>query len=227
MDEHEIILPPASPPPSKLRFLWPILIVFLMLSVVGIGAYIIDAGNRQPLLVDSLLTPTPDMPDPTPTPIPDPTRTWKTYTDPVFAYSFKYPEQLTVTTENEVLQLVTEEDVALITIAVSNEKNDFRNKAEYVSCQIAFQDNGTEDFDNCVEENEYKLMGAKAVTSFSYREIGARGGLFDIIQTRDVPALQFTVSYATDVSGISGDDIFRQVLPTFTFLPASASAGMQ
>jgi hypothetical protein len=64
-------MPTPTPESSGLRYVWLAVLCMLVLSVVAVGAYIIDSENKQvPALVDSLLTPTPDMPNPTATAIP-------------------------------------------------------------------------------------------------------------------------------------------------------------
>jgi hypothetical protein len=66
-------IPPMVKKPSNLRYLWLILIFGLVLSVVGVGAYIIDSENKKaPSQPSNLLTPTPDLPKPTVTPLPSP-----------------------------------------------------------------------------------------------------------------------------------------------------------
>jgi hypothetical protein len=91
-------VPPVEHSPSKLRYFWPFFIFCVVLSVVGVGAYMIDAENKQnPSLVGSLLTPTPNLPKPSLTPTPDPTIDWNTYSNSL--YSIKYPKSDNVTNE--------------------------------------------------------------------------------------------------------------------------------
>lgn len=58
------MIPQETKGPSNMRYVWLSVVIFLVLSVVGVGAYVIDAGSQQkPSEVNILLTPTPDMPN--------------------------------------------------------------------------------------------------------------------------------------------------------------------
>lgn len=62
-DSH--FMPPVEQKPSKYRYVWLVVILLLAASVLAVGAYIIDAENRlMPSQINSLQTPTPDMPKP-------------------------------------------------------------------------------------------------------------------------------------------------------------------
>lgn len=60
--------------------------VILLLAIVG-GAYLLGTKNNNSKTV-SQITPTATA---TPTPTSDPTANWKTYTNPKYGYSIKYP----------------------------------------------------------------------------------------------------------------------------------------
>lgn len=65
-----------EPGSSPLRYSILVVLFLLVLSVVGVGAYLIDSENKQNAsLVNGLLTPTPDMPHRQVTLKPKPTET--------------------------------------------------------------------------------------------------------------------------------------------------------
>ncbi len=55
--------PPGIHKPGTMTYVWLACILFLVFSVVGVGAYVIDAeSNSVPSGLETLLTPTPLLP---------------------------------------------------------------------------------------------------------------------------------------------------------------------
>ena len=92
--------PPQSAPPPVKKNPWTTIGIMLVL-LVGIAIGVI-LSNKSLLLqfiqLGSSPTPTPTT-IPSPTPTTNPTTTWKTYTDPKYNFSFKYPSESQIQTQ--------------------------------------------------------------------------------------------------------------------------------
>lgn len=105
----------AAAQPKK-RLTWKLVtiitVIVVLLAAGGVGGYYVLYQTEDNSSSTSTPTPTPSASasatptptataTPTPTPTTDPYVGWKTYTDPVYGFSFKYPEETaTVTQEN-------------------------------------------------------------------------------------------------------------------------------
>lgn len=208
-------MPPSVKKPSKYRSLWLVLIVSLVISVVGVGAYIIDAeSKRPPSQVNALLTPTP-APREGLIPSVTPKAALMTYTDSTLHYSFRYPNSLTLAAEKTGIAFVDTEGRRVITLTVSDTQTGFIDPDAYESCSVALNDTSSGKKRSCVTLDEAAVrFGTIDARHFVYIPTEASGDAYDIYQTAS-PALQFSVTFASGKE--AGEKLFREMLPTFTF----------
>lgn len=119
--------------PSKYRYLWLALIFFLIISVLGVGAYIIDAENKiMPSQISVLTTPTPEIPRSSPSPNPTVSASisaktvdmsqWKTYKSTEGFFTLKYPPEYTLS-ENSRISVDGQRADAPNTVEIFSPKN--------------------------------------------------------------------------------------------------------
>lgn len=86
----QIVIPP--PPESLISNKLILIVIILILTFAGGGAYFVLNSKTKPQPTISNATPTS-----IPTPTPNPTANWKTYKDPNYNFSFKYPNEAGLT----------------------------------------------------------------------------------------------------------------------------------
>ncbi len=114
--ENEKIIPPPSPAPvveqtppvsptapKKFNRIIIFLIFFVVIAIVGIGAYALGTKNQPKTPTSSPVAVI------QPTPTPDLTANWKTYTDDKYKFSFKYPDSWVIKTLDSEQYLTTVE----------------------------------------------------------------------------------------------------------------------
>lgn len=90
-------------PTSSMKFFWLTIVILLVVTGVGVGTYLLESDRSEPLLVNTLLTPTPNSltPNERTTIVNDPTAKWMSYVNNEHNFSMKYPPQSNKTSEDE------------------------------------------------------------------------------------------------------------------------------
>jgi hypothetical protein len=215
-------IPPRVKKPSKYRYVWLAFIVALVISVVGVGAYIIDAESKNPpSQLNALLTPTPAPQEGLIPRVTVPISETATYEDTALHYAFRYPKSLTLANEKTSITLADPGARKIITMEVTDDQKKFIDPDNFASCSVVINEASSGNEKKCVTVDTAAIaFGPNIASHFVYIEVGESGGGYDIYQTTE-PALQFTVTFASGKE--DGEQIFKQLLPTFTFA-ASPSA---
>lgn len=186
-----------------------LLVLLVILLIVGAGGYYF-LQNQKPVSPSSISTSKVS-------PTPDPAASWKTYTDSVNSFSFKYPSDLELKSENNQLALKENPGSSgpdIITASITTNKSDFINFTQSEMCDKVFSDNYKGSAKVCVKEPKDLNLDGVPAKSFEYIEIGIGGGDYRIIQSKK-QSLQLKISFV--VGKEDGRKVFDQILPTFKF----------
>jgi hypothetical protein len=215
-------IPPIVGKPSSLRYIWLVLIGFLVLSVVGGGAYLIDAENKRvPSQIGGLLTPTPVVAHPTVTitPTPDPMLGWTSYVTQTFA--LKYPPSWKLQSKNTNAKDKTEVDFAeFISSRVTTEKATGDYFPGEASITITVTTNSPEKELADLPAGEIKNIKLQGVEA---KEILFQDGVAGTVATTMVVAgfdkKTYTISMSTQDENLQPlfESEFNQMLATFSF----------
>jgi hypothetical protein len=245
MDPTPIPTPPIQPPspavvpngvgmkegpvlPKSKNWLVILLIFFVVILSFGTAAYF-AYQNVQLKKQVTKISPTSPNPLSSPTPTTDPTVNWKTYTNSVFNYSFKYPLAWSVGTKGQA-------DASTATgIIISNpcsyDNGDLCQQIMLTAEKSANKNDVTPDFilnqNDVISEKNTSSVSEATVYSFAdYQKNYGTSGRLLFVAVMNNGTVKFTITYEesqkrkTFISpnDWQGKPTFDQILSTFKFL---------
>ena len=213
---------PVSPPPqkSKLPMVLVVVVLLILFTSIGIvlGKYVLNPTTPP---VEKLILPSPSpaeasakagTPTPASTVYTEGTRSanWKTYTNPKYNYSIKYPNNLLTkvsTTENQLTFTESPEGQWLYDLSVENNSKNLTL--------------------NDIKQQELDKLGiSKTDIQPEINEITTQNAKFQILHVISAKQKPFAIAVAFTIKGTniyyfyanSNKEQFDQILSTFKFL---------